>query len=150
MPTFVKGDMWSVFGKTDLFLITTNPIVRKDGAAVMGRGIAEQAATRYPEIQRSFGQWLQITPSDRNKCGWICTVDAQQIGYFMVKNHWRGRARLSIIKESVASLLEWTREYDHGRIDLNFPGIGNGKLSREEVLPLLAPLPDHVHIWEYE
>jgi hypothetical protein len=30
-----------------------------------------------------------------------------------------------------------------------FPGIGNGGLSREAVLPLLAALPHQVTIWEY-
>lgn len=149
MPILERGNMWDVFGKTDLFLITTNPIVRKDGAAVMGRGIALEAAKKYPEIQRSFGQWLQATDSCRASCGWICTLEGQDVGYFMVKNHWASNADPSIISKSVASLLEWMLDFQFERIDLNFPGIGNGKLKREDVLPLLEPLPDNVHIWEY-
>ena len=44
------GDMWSVFGKTDLFCITTNSFIRRDGQLVMGRGIALAAKKRVPHI----------------------------------------------------------------------------------------------------
>jgi hypothetical protein len=33
-------------------------------------------------------------------------------------------------------------------IAVNFPGIGNGRLRREAVLPIVQ-LPDQVTIWEY-
>lgn len=145
-----KGNMWDVFGETDLFLITTNPIVRKDGAAVMGRGIAKEAATRYPEIQRSFGQLLENTNADRQGCNWICRVDWQDIGYFMVKDHWASHADLDIISRSTVSLIELLKDEELDRVDLNFPGTGNGKLKREDVLPIIEQLPDNVHVWEYK
>jgi hypothetical protein len=144
-----RGNMWDVWGNTSLFLITTNPITRKDGAAVMGRGIALEAAKKYPEIQRSFGQLLQESDSSREMCNWICTIDGQKVGYFMVKNHWAAPADLGIIERSVYSLLDWIDDDVLGRIDLNFPGIGNGSLPRRDVLPLIQKLPDSVHIWEY-
>jgi len=31
---------------------------------------------------------------------------------------------------------------------MNFPGIGNGRLDRADVLPLLMDLPETVTIWE--
>lgn len=149
MPTFVKGDMWSVFGNTGLFMITTNPIKRKDGAIVMGRGIAKQAKDRYPSLPFDFGRRLDpavvgyqgLTPT--GVIGWY---DKQAIGYFMVKSHWREMAVPDIIEDSAIDLSECAHHFN--RIDLNFPGIGNGKLKREDVLPLLEILPDSVHIWE--
>ena len=33
---------------------------------------------------------------------------------------------------------------------LNFPGIGHGRLERDEVLPIIKLLPDSVEVWEYE
>ena len=141
-----KGNMWSVFGNTDLFLITTNPIIRKDGAVVMGRGIAKQAKDKFPRLPYDFAATLRNQP-DMN-VDEIGKYDGQYIGYFMVKSHWREPARLSIIAESCTQLSQssnlWTR------VDLNFPGIGNGKLKREDVLPLLQGLPDNVHVWEKE
>jgi hypothetical protein len=160
-----KGDMWSVFGKTDLFVITTNPIIRKDGAVVMGRGIAKQAADRFPELPYDFGKKLIRDTHEQayvdvlapTNTGVIGRYDNQIILYFMVKKHWREPAELDIIERSVRELRSALhfRGIPGGvptslRVDLNFPGIGNGKLKREDVLPLLEVLPDIVHVWEYE
>jgi len=46
-------------------------------------------------------------------------------------------------------LAEWAIAHPDCRIDLNFPGIGNGRLSPDQVLPLIKQLPDNVHVWRY-
>lgn len=149
-----KGDMFSIWGKTDLFLFTANPCVNKQGLAVMGRGIAKQLAEKCPNIRKRFGDYLtDVGGLALPYCEPIMYDEdvGQHIGYFLVKGHWRNRASLGIIKESVDDLIELIRHY-HGtiRVDLNFPGIGNGKLAREDVLPLIERLPDNVHIWTYD
>lgn len=150
MPTLEKGDMWSVFGHTDHFIITTNPIVRKDGACVMGRGIAKQFADRYPQGPYDLGKeikahhWLGFTP----EYGIFGTYDGQAVFYFMVKSHWREDAHPAIIRDSAKRVRISAVDHPESRYDLNFPGIGNGKLSREIVLPLIEDLPDNVHVWE--
>lgn len=148
----MKGDMWDVFGKTGWFLVTTNPVVTKLGKCVMGRGIAKDMADRYPEVPFVLGTIIQkhINSSDWRNVGSIGVIDGQAIGYFMVKDHWMEPAKKDIIQTSVAHLCEYMDFVSKFRVDLNFPGIGNGKLRREDVLPLLEPLPDNVHIWEYE
>lgn len=156
MPTFEKGDMLSMLGHTDLFLFTSNPIINSHGLAVMGRGIAKQLSDLYPSIRREFAE-VMMADKDAWSCGRIggfASYDhpfCQVIGYFHVKEHWASNAKLSVIQRSVDDLLIWIDESDDplDRIDLNFPGIGNGKLDREVVLPLLERLPDNVHIWEY-
>ena len=141
-----KGNMWDAFGK-GIFMITTNPSRRKDGAVVMGRGIALEAKTIFPKLPYDFG-WLL-------ECKGNCFIDeigkynGTPIWYFMVKDHWKNDANLSIIVSSLDSLKELSST-TNVRVDLNFPGIGNGKLPREAVLYLLEDLPDNVHIWEYE
>lgn len=139
--------MWSAFGK-GIFMITTNPIRRQDGAVVMGRGIALEAKTRFPQLPYNFGEALdELHPEiDQAYVGPIGRYDDVPVWFFMVKDHWKQPARLDIIERSVFYLkhgFEFT-----SRIDLNFPGIGNGHLKREDVLPLLEGLPDNVHIWE--
>jgi hypothetical protein len=143
-----QGDMWSIFDITDVFMITTNPIRRKDGAVVMGRGIALEAKTRFPQLPYEFGRSLDEY-SGLN-IGFIAEYGDTFIWYFMVKDHWREEAKLKIIEQSVGELCDYISDADCGylRFDLNFPGIGNGKLSRADVLPLLVKLPDNVHIWE--
>ena len=157
-----KGNMWSVFGKTDYFYITTNPIRRKDGGVVMGRGIAKEAKERFPRLPYDFGQQLRYleypdyTPDKFRHVGIIDIYDGQRVGYFMVKHHWNAEAQVSIIQNSVSELIAWHTYRDGSgrfadvRVDLNFPGIGNGKLKREDVLPIIEQLPDNVHVWEYE
>lgn len=147
-----RGDMWSVFGKTDLLLITTNPIRRKDGAVVMGRGIAKQVSERFRKLPFEFGEILEGKHGLPSNCDLIGFYGnpPQRIGYFMVKSHWELPAELTIIQDSITELVHsWQAPELFKRIDLNFPGIGNGRLKREDVLPLLEQLPDNVHIWEY-
>lgn len=161
-----KGDMWSIFGKTDMFVITTNPIIRKDGAVVMGRGIAKQMKDRFPEFPFKLAE--RYTKSVDTQAyddalhpvntGFVGGFDGQACGWFMVKDHWREPAKLEIIQRSVKELINSLtfRGFDSWyipktiRYDLNFPGIGNGKLAREDVLPIIEQLPDNVHIWEYK
>lgn len=152
-----RGDMWSVFGKTDLFLITTNPIVRKDGGIVMGRGIAKQMKDRFPDFPYKFGTKLAHLVRLQSYDDPLTSVDVdivgkfgnQLCGFFMVKHHWREPASIDIIKRSVHFLTKLANMSGLNRIDLNFPGIGNGKLKREDVLPIIEQLPDNVHVWEY-
>lgn len=149
MAKFEKGNMWDMFGKTDLFLITTNPIVTKAGKLVMGRGIAQQMRDNFPGSDVELARIVRAFP--HNPVGNLYyepIFGKQSVGYFMVKDHWGEPAKIPIIMRSVARLIEIAPSWR--RIDLNFPGIGYGKLSREEVLPLLETLPDNVHIWEYE
>jgi len=150
-----RGNMWSIFFDTDIFMITTNPIIKKDGGVVMGRGIALEAKTRFPDLPYDFGDELKISQNyqEEPRVGYINTYEQTQIWYFMVKEHWAAPASTEIIHESVQKL-NWYHnkrynEWQNIRIDLNFPGIGNGGLPREQVLPLLLNLPDNVHIWEY-
>jgi hypothetical protein len=71
------------------------------------------------------------------------------IGLFQVKDHWANKATLELIATSVDILRKLAKtDWKDKKISLNFPGIGNGKLDRKDVLPLLHKLPDNVTIWE--
>ncbi|NJO31394.1 MAG: hypothetical protein HC874_30440, partial [Richelia sp. SL_2_1] len=76
----------------------------------------------------------------------------QNIGLFQVKYGWWQEADLDLINYSTDRLIDFTNDplyYQSDlRIDLNFPGIGNGRLNRSKVLPIIEKLPDSVHIWE--
>lgn len=145
-----KGDMWSVFPTTDIFMITTNPIIKNNGEVVMGRGIAKEARDRFPTLAKDFGDALKrLHPEiDDNSLGLIGIYDNKPIWWFMTKDHWFESATLDRIKNSVFHLRYGFMCLEGARIDLNFPGIGNGNLPREKVLPLLVELPDNIHVWE--
>ena len=46
MPNFKTGNMWDSWDDADLFLITTNAVIKVNGELVMGRGIALEARQR--------------------------------------------------------------------------------------------------------
>ena len=143
------GDVWSVFGKTDLFLITTNSFIKRDGRLVMGRGIALEATKRIPHVAKVFGD--KVT----SRCGHLGNYGLliwkrrkeQSIAIFQVKRFFSDSAELELITMSAKQLASLAEKYPDARFDLNFPGIGFGKLNREEVLPIIEQLPDNVHVW---
>lgn len=144
-----QGDMWQVFGEADLFGITTNAKLRGDGALVMGRGIAAQAKSRYPELPYAWGreiQALQQYPHHLPEYGVLRRPGAKMFA-FQVKYRWDRPAETALIGRSVRRMLDLFG--DGPQVHLNFPGIGNGGLPRDMVLPLLEDLPDNYHIWEY-
>ena len=101
-----RGNMWDVFGSTNLFMITTNPIVNSQGLAVMGRGIAKEMADRFPIVRKDFADRVLYDPYHMYS-GWIGNYDDQPVGYFMVKDHWAVPAKLDIIRKSIAPLLDY-------------------------------------------
>lgn len=153
-----QGNMWDVFGKTTLFLITTNPIVKADGSIVMGRGIAKQMKDKYPAFPYRFANRYRMAVDEQKfvdvlaptSIGLVGVYGGQMCGWFMVKAHWQLPADLSVIDRSVHELSKLAKASKDYRIDLNFPGIGNGKLKREDVLPIIEQLPDNVHVWEFK
>ena len=72
-----------------------------------------------------------------------------KLGVFQVKRHWADPAELTLIQHATSMLIEWCEEHPDAEVHLNFPGIGNGKLPVESVLPIIEELPDTVNIWRY-
>lgn len=146
-----KGDMWSVFGQTDLFCITTNSYVRQDGQLTMGRGIALVAKQRIPHMAAAIGREIRRTCGARGIYGLLVYATPEQnIGLFQVKRHFKDKAELAIMRYSIQRLGVFVANTSAQRVDLNFPGIGWGGLQQEDVFPLLTYLPDIVHVWEFE
>ena len=52
----VIGDIWDYHDQGHWIVITTNGIVKSNGEAVMGKGIALQAKQRYPDLPKELGQ----------------------------------------------------------------------------------------------
>ena len=78
----------------------------------------------------------------------FCKDVEQKIGAFQVKRHFREKASLSLIGYSVVRFLHIIKYERVERLDMNFPGIGYGRLPRAHVLPVIQELPDCVHVWE--
>lgn len=157
---FEYGNMWDVFNDTDNFLITTNSFVKGNGCLVMGRGIAYEASQKFPSLPKDAGGVIlehgpnyHVLPlgnyelngaigfKSKNKS------DSTQLWLFQVKRHWKEDASLKLIEIAASQLRELANLYPYEWFDLNFPGIGFGRLKEEDVLPIIEPLPDNVRVW---
>ena len=143
-----QGDMWSAFDGADLFLITTNSTIKKNGRLVMGAGIAKQARDRYKGLDLALGRRIE----NMGTYGLIVSENwpESKLGAFQVKWHYKDKADLGLIGFSVYALRMFVEYNVVLNVHLNFPGIGNGGLNRDDVLPIVQTLPDNVHIWEYK
>lgn len=61
------GDLWKF--PCDALCIPTNGTRRHDGCAVMGRGVAAQAAQRWPWLPRALGDSLGDKGTTSPFCG---------------------------------------------------------------------------------
>jgi len=123
-------------------LFTGNAFVKKNGALVMGRGAAQQVRDAYPGADRWFGQRI----SQQGDVYGVIINPINGFGIFQVKDHFSEDANLTLIATSARDLrvVAWT--FPDILFRCNYPGIGNGKLSRDDVEPVLdaANLPDNV------
>lgn len=161
MYTARFGDMWDRWGAPNsLFCVTTNAYIRRDGALVMGRGIARQLRDIQPEVawdaaelirefeRRLYGfvTLMVVQPANR-----VRSEIHQLVGLFQVKNHFRDPADLKIIEHSVQMLKAYL--FDHQQelveVNLNYPGIGYGHRTVEAVEPLLRSLPPAINVWRF-
>lgn len=154
MPRVNHGDMWDAFDSVDLFIITTNASITRLGKLVMGRGIAAQAVAKYPGIEYALAVEIEQKSQQRSKgleYGFfpVETVGYEKFGVFQVKWRWDSRADPYLITASAAKLSEWCTANPDKKVALNYPGIGNGKLTPAIVWPLISKLPNQVEIWRY-
>lgn len=138
-----------------VLIVTTNGAIKKNGELVMGRGAALQLKRINPFIAKRFGQAItNYYNSHTGKIYGLLLLDFNTIfdktifGMFQVKYHYKDKASLDLIQTSAARLGVVARAFPEKLFDLNFPGIGNGGLSRKEILPIIKNLPDNVFVWE--
>lgn len=141
------GNLWEMADQgCDALVITTNGYVRKDGLAVMGRGIAKEAAYNFPKLPYELG--IQIRKNGNN-C-YVFPNPGFDLVTFPVKPMygpegepgWRAKAQLGLIEKSARQLVALANRYDWTDVIMPRPGCGFGGLKWEKVRPLLAPILD--------
>jgi len=126
-----KGDLWKY--PADWRIITTNGFVKKNGEAVMGRGTAWQAKTRYPELATRFGDFL-------NRCGnHVGIFEDIKLLTMPTKHHWIDDSDLLLIEQSCVELA--SLPYQETFV-MPTPGCGCGKLLWSEVRLIIEPILD--------
>lgn len=112
----------------------------------MGRGIAEEAAKRYPDLPINFGKiivngedyHLVYTTSKNSEC---------IFGALQTKRHFRYGTPIDLLKESINKLIFNAINLPSSTFYSVFPGIGYGGLTVKQVTPLIEKCPDNVRFY---
>ena len=158
---FLYGDMWKLWQDGGVLVITTNGFVRANGACVMGRGIALQAAKLFPWLPEKLGSYIR---KYGNRCfqlsSHIASMPVKPVsshfGGHNVVTHmasrycqgdfvpgWACKADQAIIVESCNQLIAMADKFEWKRILLPRPGCGAGELSwHGEIKSLIGAILD--------
>jgi hypothetical protein len=127
-----RQSIWYFHKKGHYVVVTTNGTIKKNGSGVMGRGIAAQAAKRYPELPAILGEHIK-------KNGNVVGLDEQhKIIFFPVKHDWWEAADIALIEKSAKELAVLAENLD-GKIYSVRPGCGNGGLLWDDVKDIIEP-----------
>ena len=140
----IIGNIWNI--PCDAICIPTNGNVDGRGRAIMGAGLARQAADRFPDIKESFG--LQMFEQPNLK---VCIIhrfthfDRRCVLLsFQTKSSWKDPSNIGLITESAEELVDAMNWEKFRTILLPHVGCGLGKLNwEEEVKPILSKILDN-------
>jgi hypothetical protein len=125
------GDIWE-YAETAAIVITTNGSLTRDRRAVFGRGVARQAAVRFPGLDEKLGRLLSEQGSHVFDLG--CGI----ITFPVEETAW-SQPDLRIIARSAQELRLLADRSGWRRVVVPRPGCGGGGLEWKDVQPLLAP-----------
>ncbi|MBM88259.1 MAG: ADP-ribose-binding protein [Gammaproteobacteria bacterium] len=162
----ITGNLWEYIGEADCICITTNGFVKKNGEAVMGKGCAKQALTRYPDIGLRLGTMLKNEGNkpvelyqDSGTRIWSFPVKPRTVPYLLegqnVVEHmrnkfkkddmvpgWAAKACINLILQSAAILQKYADSNKWESVIIPRPGCGAGELNWDYVSSKLHPLLD--------
>ncbi len=130
MAKEIIGDLFTYWGKGYWTVITTNSCIRADGNAVMGRGVAAQAAKLCPELPKQLGANLRAEHGPKDGVYWYPDLNFITLP---VKHHWYEKADPALVSLSLEGLSYLsTVSFNFGYVVLPRPGCGNGQLDWEK------------------
>lgn len=150
--------------EADTICITTNGFVKRNGEAVMGRGIAKQIADLFPEIPRVLGSCINNFGNKVSLLGNFASINlvsfpvkpktvifnGNNVVSHTINNYkigdtvpgFHAKADLEIIEQSALQLVAMCNHTQWKRIILPYPGCGAGELDWSDVKPILDSILD--------
>lgn len=123
------GNFWNV--KVDARCITTNGILRKNGNAIMGAGIALQARDRCKGLNYDLEEILgKMIREHGNHVFYL----GNNLFSFPTKHNWKDKSDVNLIKRSCYEIMFLANNFpNYHRILMTEPGCGNGGLLWKDV-----------------
>jgi hypothetical protein len=134
-----EADIWDLYDDTEdgqagpFIVIPTNTTVKSNGNAVMGRGIAAQAANRFDGIKKAYGSALK----NKKTINGFYVFIKHRIITIAVKYNWKDDADIDLIDSQLELLKKSSSKMNYGTVLVPMLGCGFGRLPYEQVLPLL-------------
>lgn len=123
--------------------ITTNGIVKQNGHAVMGAGIAKEANQRFScskklgELLTKYGNHVYDLGEMQGMGGTFHLIS------FPTKHHWKDKSDITLIRQSATELSALCDKLNIQTCYLTPPGCGCGRLNWDyDVEPVLKSLLD--------
>jgi len=151
----IEGNVWEVANQNDAIVIPTNIGWNAQGKAVMGKGLAGQAAQRFPTLRSIYGPHCQVygiktpllyhkfpSPSGDQYLILFPTKPFNENAPFL---SWKSPADISLVKKSLQQLATLKPPHVNGKIYVPFVGCGLGGLQRKVV----GELMDQILIADY-
>lgn len=133
----LNGNIWYFSDWNFWIVIPTNGDIKNTGEAVMGAGLAKQAAKRFPFLPLELGKHLK---AHGNR---VFAFSAKQILTFPTKHRWVEDSSLYLIEQSTEQLLVLVDKHElKPPFYLPHVGCGNGKRTWDEVEPILKDILD--------
>lgn len=132
----------------DAVCITTNGIVKKDGNAVMGKGIALEANKRF-NISARLGEYLKQYGNRAFNMGTYQNGAATiRLFTFPTKHDWKDISDINLICKSAEEVIAMCDKFGIQRCFMPAPGCGNGGLSWEVLVKnwMTFMLDDRFHV----
>ena len=127
----IQGNIWNWHDAGAYIVVPTNGYVKKNGECVMGRGIARQAAIKFPNLPKELGRAIMHTGNR------VYVFDGLRIITFPVKHNWWERADPELIEKSANELRDGIYIALDELVVMPRVGCGNGRLSWTVVRPIL-------------
>lgn len=130
----ITGNIWSYHRKECCIVVTTNGIVKDNGEAVMGRGIALEAKSKFPALPRRLGKQIKVHGNR------VFLFADFHIITFPTKHSWRdNKSDIGLIERGARQLASLSNcGLVAPPVYLVRPGCGNGGLDWEIVKPILG------------
>ena len=133
------GNIWDFETECTPIVVPTNIGWKSSGVNVMGRGIAKQAAERYPSLALWYGNLCRQhwggTPVVRHPDYPLVLFPTKPLNDTKPYYSWASRSDLELVEKSSKQLaaLETTDQH----IYVPLVGCGNGGLDVDDVFPVL-------------
>ena len=144
----VRGDIFKLANFIrDAVVIPTSIGWKKDGSNPMGKGLAREAARRFPILPITYGEFCMLqgehTPVQMDRYTgpaggrWLVLFPTKALNKAMPHMSWQGKASPPLIERGLRQLSVFEPPTPNGKIYVPLLGCGWGGLHRDAVRELM-------------